>query len=255
MLVCVLAVAAAVGVVASAAFIFRRLGSGTEDLAPNGPTAGHAGSMLSSLFLLVFAIAIVVPWTTADAARQNTYTESQAAVEAYWSAARLPAPAGAQVQQQVRDYVGFVLTKEWPLMASGQLSLEGATRLDSLRTQTAGLVVKGDEEKAAKSEVIEEVKALSAARRQRGADAQATPPAGVLPLTILTGLIVLLYPFLAGARPRGKTLVPLVVMSAMLGFGIFLTWQISHVFASGLSVEPDAFRAALTEFQRIPWSG
>ncbi|WP_405147099.1 DUF4239 domain-containing protein [Sphaerisporangium sp. NBC_01403] len=255
MLVCVLAVAAAVGVVAIAAFLFRRLGNGTDDLVPDGPSAGHAGSMLSSLFLLVFAIAIVVPWTTADAARQNTYAESQAAVETYWSAARLPAPGGAQLQQQVRDYVGFVLNKEWPLMASGRLSVEGASRLEALRTQAAGLIVKDDDAKAAKSDVLDEVRDLSAARRQRAADARATPPAGVLPLTILTGLIVIVFPFMAGARPRGKTLAPLVVMAALLGFGVFLTWQISHVFASGLSVGPDAFSAALSEFDRIPWSG
>jgi hypothetical protein len=253
MLVCVLAMAAAIGVVATAAFLFRRLGNGTDDLVPDGPSASHAGSMLSSLFLLVFAIAIVVPWTTADAARQNTYAESQAAVETYWAAARLPAPAGAQVQQQVRDYVGTVLDKDWPLMAAGRLSLEGASRLDALRTQVAGLTVKGDDAKDAKTQVLDEVKALSQARRQREADARSTPPAGVLPLTILTGSIVLVFPFLAGARPRGRTLVPLLVMAALLGFGVYLTWQISHVFASGLSVGPDAFRAALTEFQRIPW--
>ncbi|MFC7387185.1 bestrophin-like domain [Sphaerisporangium rhizosphaerae] len=255
MLVSVLAVAAAVGVVAAAAFLFRKLDHGTDDVLPNGPAAGHAGSMLSSLFLLVFAIAVVVPWTTADSARQNTYTESRAAVETYWAAAGLPSPVGAQVQQQLRDYVQYVVQKEWPLMADGRLSLEGASRLDALRTQVAGLIVTGDDARAAKSATLDELKEVSAARRQRGADAQARPPAGVLPLTILTGSIVILYPFLAGARPRGKTLVPLFIMAGLLGFGIYLTWQISHVFSSGLSVGPEAFRSALDEFQRIPWSG
>ncbi len=255
MLVCLLAIAAAVGVVALAAFLFRRLVEGTDDHAPNGPTANYAGSMLSSLFLLVFAIAIVVPWTTADAARQNTNAESQAAVEAYWSASRLPAPAGAQVQQQVRDYVGFVVHKEWPLMASGQLSPEGGSRLDALRNQVAGLTVTGDDAKAAKSDLLDDMKDISAARRQREADARAQPPAGVLPLAIFTGLTVILFPFLAGARPRGNALVPLTLMAALLGFGIYLAWHITHVFDSGLSVGPDAFQTALSEFQRIPWSG
>ncbi len=88
----IVAVGSAVAVVGLSAFLFRRFGTGSEDSDPGGPTVGHAGSMLSALFLLVFAIAIVVPWTTADAARQNTYTESQSAVEAYWAANELPAP-------------------------------------------------------------------------------------------------------------------------------------------------------------------
>ncbi|MFD2352725.1 hypothetical protein ACFSTC_30725 [Nonomuraea ferruginea] len=44
--------------------------------------------MLSALFLLVFAIAVIVPWTTADAARQNTQVESRAVADAYWGRRR-----------------------------------------------------------------------------------------------------------------------------------------------------------------------
>ncbi|GII89304.1 hypothetical protein Ssi03_72940 [Sphaerisporangium siamense] len=254
-LVSVLAVLCAVGVVVVAAFLFRRFVKGTDDLAPNGPSSGHAGSMLSSLFLLVFAIAIVVPWSTADAARHNTYAESQAAVESYWSAARVPAPAGPRLRQQLRDYVDFVVRTEWPLMASGGLSQEGASRLEALRTQVTGLVLSDEDAKAARGELLDEMRDLSAARRQRAADAGAKPPAGVLPLAVCTGVIVILFPFLAGARPRGKTLVPLSLMAGLLGLGIFLAWQISHVFASGLSVGPEAYEAALTEMRRLSWSG
>ncbi|MEO3814964.1 hypothetical protein ABGB17_38710 [Sphaerisporangium sp. B11E5] len=255
MLVLAIAVAAALGVVGTAAFLFRRLSRGTDDLAPNGPSAGHAGSMLSALFLLVFAIAIVVPWTTADSARLNTYAETQAAVETYWSATGLPVAAAAAVQSQVRGYLDFVATREWPLLAQGRLSPEGTTRLNALRTQVAALPLKDDDQRAAQSAVLEQLQAMSSARRQRAADARSEPPAGILPLAILTGTIVILFPFLAGARPRGWTLVPLTVMSALLGVGIFLAWQISHVFASGLSAGPEAFTAALLEIQQIPTSG
>ncbi|MDH2424027.1 DUF4239 domain-containing protein [Sphaerisporangium sp. TRM90804] len=255
MLVGVLAVAAALGVVGAAAFLFRRYGRGSSDPVPDGPTAGHAGSMLSALFLLVFAIAIVVPWTTADAARLNTYTESHAAVETYWAAAGLPAPANAQVQGRVHDYVRFVVDKEWPLMAEGRLSPEGEARLNALRTQVTSVVTSTDDARNAQADVLDQVQDMSSSRRQRAADARAAPPPGVLPLTIVTGLFVILFPFLAGARPRGWTLVPLSLMAGLLGMGVYLTWQISHVFASGLSVGPDAFTAALLEFQQIPSIG
>jgi hypothetical protein len=252
MLVCVLAVATAIGTVALAAFLFRKLDRGTDDGEPGGPSAGHAGAMLSALFLLVFAIAIIGPWTTTDAARQNTYTEGQVAVETYWAATALPAPAGGQVQAGLRDYVSFVLDKEWPIMATGQLSPEGSARLNTLRTQVADLVVTGDAAQNAKASVLEQIRDLSAARRTRAADARATPPPGVLGLTILTGIVVIVFPFLAGARPAGMTIVPLVAMAALLGVGVYLAWDISHVFAGGLAVTPDAFAAALQEFRHVP---
>jgi hypothetical protein len=99
--------------------------------------------------------------------------------------------------------------------------------------------------------VLDHIAAIAAARAQRAADAGATPPDGLLALTIITGLLVVLFPFLAGARPRGLALLPVVAMAAMLGFGIYLTWDISHAFNGPLAVEPEAYKSALQEFARI----
>ncbi|MEU4548317.1 hypothetical protein [Nonomuraea dietziae] len=245
MLALLAAVAAAVGVVALTAFLFRKLG--TEDRDPGGPSTGHAGAMLSALFLLVFAIAIIVPWTTADAARQNTFAESQAAVETYWAAGDLPDEDQSWVRQSLRDYVAFVVRDEWPLMAEGKMSPEGGARLDALRSRVDQSKLDDD----TKAAVLDKVEEMSAARSRRAADAGTVPPSGLLPLTILTGVIVIIFPFLAGARPRGLTLAPLMVMAGMLGVGVYLTWNISYAFAGALAVGPDALQAALQEFQRI----
>ncbi|MBD3141887.1 DUF4239 domain-containing protein [Microbispora bryophytorum] len=252
MLIGVLAVAAAVGLVAVAALLFRVLGRGTDDRDPGGASAGHAGSMLSSLFLLVFAIAIVVPWTSADSARQNTYAETQALVEAYWAAAPLPAPDAAQVREGLREYARYVLEDEWPQMAAGHLGTEGTARLESLRARVTELPITTDEARGARDTVLERMGDLSAARRQRAADVGTALPPGVMLLTVLTGVLVVVFPFLAGARPRGLTLVPVTAMAVLLGVGVYLAWNISHPFSGGLAVKPDAFVSALHEFQRIP---
>jgi Protein of unknown function (DUF4239) len=254
MLVCILAVVAAVGLVIAAATLFRKFGRGPEDGDPGGATAGHAGSMLSALFLLVFAIAIVVPWTTADSARENTYAESHALVEAYWAASALPAPEGRDVQADLRGYTGLVLGREWGYMKKGRLTDEGEERLNALRTKVAGLPATTDDQKDDRDAVIEQVQAVSAARGQRAMDARSRPPAGLLYMTVLAGLVVGLFPFLAGARPRGMTIVPLGLMAAMLAVGIFLTFDISHVFSGALRVKSDAYVAAQRQFQQIPES-
>ncbi|MFI6503220.1 hypothetical protein [Nonomuraea typhae] len=248
----VFAVAAAVGVVALAALVFRKIGKGSEDTDPGGPSVAHAGAMLSALFLLAFAIAIIVPWTMADSARQNTQDESQAAVEAYWAAGDLPADSRDAVRTGLRDYLTFVVDTEWPLMAQGRLDPVGSERVDALRTQVAAIDT-GDDEDAAdtQDEVLDHVSDVSAARAKRGVDAGSTPPPGLLVLTALSGIIVVLLPMLAGARPRGWTLVPLLAMAGMLGFGIYLCWDIMRVFDGPLAVQPDAFRVALQEFARI----
>jgi hypothetical protein len=254
MLVCILAVAAAVGVVVAAALLFRAFGRGADDGDPGGATAGHAGSMLSALFLLAFAIAIVVPWTSADSARENTYTESRALVEAYWAASALPAPQGREVQAGLRSYADLVTGREWRLMRRGHVTAEGDTRLNALRAKVLAMPVADDDEKDARDAVIAQIQSLTTARGQRAMDARTRPPAGLLWMTVLTGLVVLVFPFLAGARPRSRTLLPLGVMAALLGVGVFLAFDISHVFTGALRVKPDAYAAARHEFQQIPES-
>jgi Protein of unknown function (DUF4239) len=254
MLISILAAAAAVGVVITAALLFRRSGRSSDDHDPAGATATHAGAMLSALFLLVFAIAVVVPWTTADAARQNTYTESQAIVDAYWSASALPPPAGRQIQADLRDYVEYLTGPEWHLMERGRLGDEGWRRLDVLRNRVMGLPTATDKQKDDRTTLLEHVQEISGARSQRAMDAKTRPPMGVLYMTVLTGAVVLLFPFLAGARPRGMTIVPLGAMAALLGVGVYLTFDISHVFTGSLQVKPDAFTAAQQMFPQIPES-
>ncbi|MEQ4724510.1 hypothetical protein [Nonomuraea sp. B19D2] len=246
-----LSILAAVGAVALTALVFRKVKRAGEDRDPSGPSAAHAGAMLSAMFLLVFAIAIIVPWTTTDAARLNTHTESQAAVDAYWAADGLPGTAPQDVRRALRDYVTFVVRDEWPLMAEGRMDPVGAARVDELRGRVTDLPVSGDQQEGAKDAVLGHLSELSTARAQRTADAAATPPEGLLILTVLTGALVVVFPFLAGARPKGLAMLPLVATAALLGFGTYLTWDISRAFAGPLAVGPQAFQGALQEFARI----
>lgn len=255
MTVYLIAAATAVGLVVIAALLFRRLRSATDDELPSGATTSHTGSMLSALFLLSFAIAIVVPWTTTDAARLNTYTESQAIVEGAWSSTDLPATQSTRIRTELFDYAQFVRTQEWRLMADGKLSPDGWTRLERLRREVAAFPAKGRDAKDAQAAVLDDIADITSARRQRAMDAKTSPPPGLLIVTLLTGLIVLLFPLLAGARPRGMSILPLALMAALLGVGMYLCVDISRAFTGALAVKPDAFTAVMAELQRIPGSG
>ncbi|WP_018656389.1 DUF4239 domain-containing protein [Actinomadura flavalba] len=250
-----LASACAVAVVFIASRVARRFRLGSEDAETDGPTNSHTGAMLSALFLVAFAIAIVVPWTSADAARLNTHTEGQAVVEAAWAAARLPAPDGARVQNELTGYARLVRDREWPRMREGRMDPAAASALDAIRRGVIAVRAEEDEEKDARNAVLDQLSAISSARQQRSMDAAISPPAGLLFITVVTGLVVLFLPFLSGARPQRWTLVPLGIMAAMLGVGIWLAVDISHVFDGALAVPPDAFAAALTDLGRITAGG
>jgi hypothetical protein len=244
------AAVAAVALVVIAAFAFKKYGKHDDE--PSGPTAGHAGAMLSALFLLVFSIAVIVPWTTADSARQNTYAEAQSLSEAYWAAGSLPASDGQVIRYGIADYARFVADKEWPEMADGKLSEAGWHKLDAVRVAVRNMKFKDDDTKTVRDNVNERIREVYAARQQRTVDAGASLPTGVLVFTVITGLVMVIFPFLAGARPRGMAMAPLVVMAILLCICISAVFNIDHTFSGGLAVGPDAFTSALRGFARIP---
>ncbi|WP_067464969.1 DUF4239 domain-containing protein [Actinomadura macra] len=256
MIIYVLASVCAIAVVLIASGLFRWLRHGLDDAEPGGPSTSHAGAMLSALFLLSFAIAIVVPWSTADSARANTFTETQAITEAYWAAGQLPAPDAQRTRDALRGYTDLVRGPEWRLMRDrSRLSSDGWTRLDQIRRDVIALHPRNDDAKEARGTILNYLTEVSAARRQREVDARTTPPIGLLVITLITGTAVMLLPFMAGSRPRGTALVPVGLMAALLAAGAYLTIDISHVFSGALAVSPDAFTNLLGEMQRISGGG
>lgn len=241
---------AAVALVVITAFALSKYGKRDDE--PGGLTVGHAGGMLSALFLLVFSIGVIVPWSTVDSARQNTYAEVQSLSEAYWAAGSLPTAERQLVRSGITDYARFVAGTEWREMADGRLSDVGWQKLDALRLALRNMQFKDDDTKAVRDSVIERIREVYTARRQRTVDAGASLPAGVLIFTTLTGVILIIFPFLAGARPRGMAVVPLGVMAVLLCICIYTVFAINHTFTGALGVGPGAFTSVLQGFSRIP---
>ncbi len=231
--------------------LFRRNGDGADDAA-DGPIAAHSGAMVSALFLLIYAIAVIVPWTVTDSARQNTYTEAGALEEAAWAARGLPPAEATATRTELRDYTRFVVTDEWPAMKHGRLDPRGWQRLDELRARLVQLDLKDDDQKTARDNVVAQLQAVYTARRERAVDAAATLPYGVLLLTVITGVFVLLFPLLAGARPRGWVWIVYGLLAVCMVAGIWLVFAIDHTFAGPLGVGPKAFNTALTDLARVP---
>ena len=99
--------------------------------------------------------------------------------------------------------------------------------------------------------MLEQIGDISAARQLRMMDARWSSPAGVLAITILAGLTVTALSAPGRRRqPRGMTMLPLLAMASLLGVGIYLIFDMSHVSAGALSVKPDALVFALQEIQR-----
>jgi hypothetical protein len=248
----ILAALAAVALVVAVAVVFKKYGR--DDDEPDGATSSHVGAMLSALFLLVFAIALIVPWAAADEERKNTAAEAQALVEAYWDSGMLAEADRQAVRADIKAYLEHTVNEEFAKLndGSGDIPPNSWQRLDQLRTRLANLKIEDDHVNDARDDAVERLREVYTARRQRAVDTGPILPGGVLFFTVLTGIIMIVFPYLVGARPKGMPLVALGIMAALLGVSIYLCFDINHVFTGPLAVKADAFSDALSEIARIP---
>ena len=138
MLICIIAAAAAIGVVVLAAVAFRLLGRGANDRDPKGATAGHAGGMLSAFSparLRHRGGRAMDDGGRGSPEHLRREPGDRPGLLVGFRAARARTGPGAN---ELRGYVVLVRATEWPLMGKGQLSPQGWTLLDTLRGRSLG---------------------------------------------------------------------------------------------------------------------
>src|ERR671920_500148 len=127
-------------------------------------------------------------WSEGSASsRSRASSWSNASADIFWLADRLPEPRGAHVQELVRSYAEEVVDNEWPLMEQGKTPLMTQTRgtpagwtiIDDLRQNIQNFEPRTRAEEQLYAEGLDQVDALSDARRMRLVAAEEGVP-GVL---------------------------------------------------------------------------
>ncbi|MFG2149043.1 hypothetical protein ACGFRG_33310 [Streptomyces sp. NPDC048696] len=93
--------------------------------------------------------------------------------------------------------------------------------------------------------------AVSVVRNQRSSDIRWSVPDALFYALIATAVLVVLYPALVGINAGPRHMPVMVLLGAVLGFGVYLVSSLQHSFAPPLGIEPDAYRQTLTRFVQL----
>ncbi|MFI5979954.1 hypothetical protein ACIBEA_03650 [Streptomyces sp. NPDC051555] len=253
-----MAVAALLAVVfaATVALAVARLGhhlARHRALPDVGPAIGTAAGVVFSFFILTLAFLMVSSAQDLAVARKGNYAEAGALIDLYLAADRMPGPLKAEIRGHSERYAHMVIEREWPRM------LEGGTD-DETWAMAYGLyelVAKApaDAPPKALDESRDAITRLFAQRRTRVADVQG----GLPPVMVVTliGAAVLSVAFLVLIGwPRGvRGMIGIAALGGICGYGVWLVLQLNHAYASGVHVDPDAFREALTRMAFVTSHG
>ncbi|WP_245381014.1 bestrophin-like domain [Kibdelosporangium banguiense] len=220
----------------------------------NSDALGFVGGVFNALFIVVLAFYTVITWTEADTTEQHTAAEAASLVEIYWQVASVPEPERDQVRALVREYTAEVADREWSLMDQRKSDPKADDLLVALRAEITRIPAEPEPVAAARDAALENVRTVTDERRAR--IEQATGDSSLLKLllfgTIVGGVAMVTFPLLIGFSADLRHILSLAALAGILAFTVYFAIELDQPFRGLIRVEPDSFRTALTEYQRIP---
>ncbi|RSM64401.1 DUF4239 domain-containing protein [Kibdelosporangium aridum] len=220
----------------------------------NAEALGFVGGVLNALFIVVLAFYTVITWTEANATEEHAEAEASGLIEVYWQVANSPQAERDQIRALVREYTSEVVDREWGMLDEKKADRKAGDLLVALRAEISRLPAESDRELATRDQALQNARSVADERRAR--IEQAIGDSSLLTLlfwgTIIGAFVMVAYPLLIGFSADLRHVLSIVTLAGILAFTLYFAIELDQPFHGLIKAEPDAFRTALAEFNRIP---
>lgn len=209
------------------------------------------GGVLAALFTVVLAFYIVFAWQNGDDIEKASQQETNALIDVYWQASIAPQPHAAAIQSTIAEYTTRVADHEWLAHDSGAADPEAEHLLADLRTQVLALPVDSEALKTSREQSLQDIRQITENRQQRVTIATDDQSFNVVLLvaSVLGAALMIAFPLLIGLSMRPANVAVMALLTATLGFTVYMSFALLHPFSGPFGVDPDSFNAAQETFE------
>lgn len=244
--------------IASALFACLGIWSGRQALGRRVGSGHHEvlGALLQTggtLHAVLLAFLVVSVWQFYDSARANVADEASSITTLYRTTAAMHPDTGRPIRKLLRDYVGAVIDKEWPVQAD-----HGGTSPDARKAGLAMYRVLGNEDAAVKQvwaapdeAALSLLTQIQSDRNRRTLQATQSLPPIVWFAAIGSGLTVLSMSFLLIMERVRLQIFATTLMAITIGLLMCITLVLSRPFSGPMAIGPDAFVHCFDVFDAV----
>ena len=219
--------------------------------------AGFIYAALGVIYAVLIALVVIAVWEEYGAASETVEREANAAADIYWLADQLPEERGTHLQELVRTYAEEVVHREWPLMEEGRAPLmmeeegtpAGWSLIDDIRHNIQGFEARTNSEEQLYAEGLDQVDALSDARRMRLVAAEEGVPGVLWAVLIFGGTAAVSFTYLFGLESTWAHRLMVATLAAVIGLVLFTVGAMEYPFSGGARIGTGAFELILERFE------
>jgi hypothetical protein len=208
---------------------------------------GYAIASFGLFYGILLALVAVSVYQNFTMVHQDVLNETSLLASLYRDVSGFPHDQAVPMQDDLRQYVHLVITKDWPLQRMDIPPNDGTAAIASFQAHLLGLEPRSQGDQALLGQTIQEFNDFIAARRDRIADTQVALP------TLLWGVLwtgAVINAVMLGLI-QVKRLTIHIVMAGLIalyvGLLIYEVASMDHPYSGTIAIEPTDFQLVLKQ--------
>jgi Protein of unknown function (DUF4239) len=220
-----------------------------EVRAAHNDLAGFILAVIGVVYAVLLAFVAIGLWERFERAQARAYEEAGALSTVYRDSESFP--PGGQLRSGLRGYVDSVIHSEWPRMRSGEPLPIADSLLEQIDRQVRSLPVTSARLQDIHQQMLAAIDTALADR-----DARLTVDSrginGLMWFVLIAGAFVTVgFACLFGFQRTLMQQLMVGSLSLLIGLVLFLAIALDYPYRGSISVQPEAFRAALANFSLV----
>ncbi len=229
-------------------YLLSRMRINPED----GDFASGMLQAVMTVYGLALALIAVSVWQTYNNISGTLSQEAAALADLYRDVSGYPEPARVQLQDQLRDYVHYLIHDIWPLQRRGQFPTGGVQRMNDFQKRLVAFEPVTEGQKILHAETLRAYNQMMLLRRQR-LDAVLTGLPDVLWLVVVFGALLGVSSSFFFKLADGRYHLSLVVLlAALVGMVIFIIVELDRPFRGDLGLGPNSYQLIYDQLMKEP---
>jgi hypothetical protein len=213
--------------------------------------AGYFIAVLSVVYGVLLAFAVVVVWEDFEEARRTAEREANSVGDLYRIAETLPDPVRQAVQEQAVSYARAVVDDEWPMLDEGRESAGALRQMEALWSAMDRYEPNGEREAAIYAQLLDEIQDVNDERRMRLLASRHGIPPLVWAVLIGGGIMTVLFTYFFGLKSFRGQLAMTALYVAAIGFVLFLIAAVDYPFSGVVSIKPEAMERVVQRIEQL----
>ncbi len=203
------------------------------------------GAMVQAIMVfygLAVALIAVSVWQTYSDASGLASQEAACVAALYRDVSLYPEPHRSALQQDVKDYLKFVIHEAWPLQAQGKAPRTPPELVQRMMRDFTGFEPVSERHKLQHGEALRALNEVIKATRLRVDAASSGLPAILWVVVIVGALLSLSTAFFFQVQDARLHGIMVVMLAAFVGLVIFMIFALDRPFRGDLGVRPTSYQ-------------